>query len=127
MSQAYDRPYIHNCELSGKVSKLDCYQTVYVRRSSGIYEAHELNPGQAIDCILLHIARPDFEQSYEPCQETTPEGTMHILPTSLYPNAIVPTGLVTEESSTCASGPVYVVNYCRTCRCDHESDLLDAS
>jgi len=110
MHQAYDRPDIHNCELSGNVSVLNRYQTVYVRRSSGVYPAHELNPGEAIDPILLHIAWPDCEQSYEPCRETTPEPTIHILPTSLYPNAIVPTGRVTEESSTRASGPVYVVN-----------------
>jgi len=63
-----------------------------------------------IDCILLHIARPDFEQSYEPSRQKTPERTIHILPTSQYPNAIVPTGLVTEESSHRPSGPVYVVN-----------------
>jgi len=110
MRQAYDRPDIHNCELSGTVSELNGYQTVYARRSSGVYQAHELNPGEAIDGILLHIARPDFEQSYEPCRQTTPERTIHILPISLYPNAIVPTGLGTEESSTRASGPVYVVN-----------------
>jgi len=110
MRQAYDRPDIHNCELTGNVSELNGYQTVYLRRSSGVYQAHELNPGEAIDRILLHITRPDFEQSYEPCRETTPERTIHILPTSLYPNAIVPTGLITEESSTRASGPVYVVN-----------------
>jgi len=109
MRQAYDRPDIHNCELSRNVSELNGYQTVYVRRSSGVYEHHELNPGEAIDRILLHIARPDFEQSYEPCRETTPVRTIHILPTSLYPKAIVPTGLVTEESSTRASGPVYVL------------------
>jgi len=110
MRQAYDRPDIHNSELWGKVSELNGYQTVYVRRSSGVYQAHELNPREAIDRILLHIARADFEQSYAPFWETTPERTIHILPTSLYPNAIVPTGLVTEESSTRASGPVYVVN-----------------
>jgi len=110
MRQAYDRPNIHNCELSGNVSELNGYQTVYVRRLSGVYQAHELNPGEAIDRILLHIAQPDFEHSYEPCQETTPEGIIHILPTRLYPNAIVPTGLVTEEASTRASGPVYLVN-----------------
>jgi len=110
MGQAYDRPDIHNCELSGNLSELNRYQTVYVRRSSGVYQAHELNPGEAIDRILGHIARQDFEQSYEPCRETTPERTIHILPTRLYPNAIVPTGLVTEESSTRASGPVYVVS-----------------
>ena len=110
MRQAYYRPDIHNCELLGNVSELNGSQTVYVRWSSGVYQAHELNPGEAIDRILLHIARPHFEQSYEPCRETTPERTIHILPTSLYPNAIVPTGLVTEELSTRASGPVYVVN-----------------
>jgi len=110
MRQASDRPDIHNCDLWGNVSELNGYQTVYVQRSSGVYQAHELNPGEAIDRILLHIARPDFEQSYEPCRETTPERTLHILPTSLYPKAIVPTGLVTEESSARASGPVYVVN-----------------
>ena len=110
MRQAYDPPDIHNCELTGNVSVLNGYQTVYLRRSSGVYQAHELNPGEAIDRILLHLARPDFEQSHEPCRETTPERTIHILPTSLYPNAFVPTGLVTEESSTRVSGPVYVVN-----------------
>ena len=92
--------------------ELTGYQTVYIRRSSGVYQAHELNPGEAIDRILLHIARQDFEQSYEPCRETTPEHTIHIPPTSLYPNAIVPTGLVTEESGTRASGPLYVVHTC---------------
>jgi len=97
MRQAYDRHDIHNCELSGNVSELNGYQTVYVRRSSGVYQAHELNAGEAIDSILLHIAGPDFEQSYEPFRKTTPERTIHMLPTSLYPNAIVPTGLVTEE------------------------------
>jgi len=110
MRQAYDRPDIHNGELSGNVSELNGYQPVYFRRSSGVYQAYELNPGEAIDRILLPIARPDFEQSYEPCRETTPAGTMHILHTSLYPNAIVKTGLVTEESSTRASGAVYVLN-----------------
>jgi len=110
MPQAYDRPDIHNCELSGNVSELNGYQTVSVRRSSTVYQTHELNPGEAIDRILLHIARPDFEQSYDPCQETTPERIIHFLPTSLYRDAIVPTSLVTEESSTHASGPVYVVN-----------------
>jgi len=110
MRQAYDRPDIHNCELSGNVSELNGYQTVYIRRSSGVYQAHELYPGEARDLILLPIARRDFEQSYEPCRETTPERTIHILPTSLYPNAFVPTALVTEESSTHAPGPVYVVN-----------------
>jgi len=110
MCQAYDRPDIHNCELSGNVSELNGYQTVYLRRSSGVYQAHELNPGEPIDRIPLHIALPDFEQSYEPCREMTTERTLHILHTSLYPNAIVPTGLVTEESSTRASRPVHVVN-----------------
>jgi len=110
MRQAFDRPDIHNCELSGNVTELNGYQTVYVRRSSGVYQAHELNPGEAIDRILLQIARPDFQQSYELCRETTPERTILILPTSLYANAIVPTSLVTEESSTRALGPVYVVN-----------------
>ena len=109
MRQAYGRPDIHDCELTGNVSELNGYQTVYVRWSSGVYQAHELNPGEAIDGILGHIARPDFEQSYEPCRETTHECTIHILPTSLYPNAIVPSGLVTDESSTRATGPVYVV------------------
>jgi len=110
MRQAYDRPDIHKLELRGSVSELNGCQTVYVRRSSGVYQAHELNPGKAIDRILLPIARPDFEQSYEPCRETTSERTINILPTSLYPNAIVLTGLVAEESSTHVSGPVYVVN-----------------
>jgi len=110
MRQAYDCPDIHSCELSGNVSVLNGYQTLYIRWSSGVYQAHELNPGEVIDRILLHIARQDFEQSYEPGWETTPERTIHILPTSLHPNTIVATGLVTEESSTCASGPVYVVN-----------------
>ena len=94
--QAYDRPDIHKRELSGNVCELNGYQTVYVRQSSGVYQAHELNPGEAIDRILLHIARADFEQSYEPCRETTRERTIHILPTSLYPNTIVPTGQITE-------------------------------
>jgi len=42
----------------------------------------------------------------------TPECTIRILPTSLSPNAIVPTasGLVTEESTIRVSGPLYVVN-----------------
>jgi len=30
MRQAYDRPDIHNCELSGNVYELNAYQTVYV-------------------------------------------------------------------------------------------------
>ena len=110
MRQDYDCPDINNCELSGNVFELNGYQTVYVRRSCGVYQAHELNPGEPIDRILLHIARPDFEHSYEPCRETTPERTIHILPPSLYPNAIVPSGLVTEEWSTRASGSVQVVN-----------------
>ena len=110
MRQAYDRLYIPDCEPSGKVSELNGCQTVYVRRSPGVYQARQLNPGEAIDCILLHITRPHFEQSYEPCRETSPERTIHILQTSLYPNAIVPTGLVTEESSIRVSGPVYFVN-----------------
>jgi len=110
MRQAYDPPDIQNCELSGNVCERNGYQILYVRRWSRVYQAHELNPGEVIDRILLHIARPDFEQSYEPCRETTPERTIHILPTSLYPNAVVPADLVTEESSTCASGAVYVVN-----------------
>jgi len=83
---------------------------MYVRRSSGVYQAYELKPAGVIDPILLHIARPDFEQSDEPCRKTTAERTLHILPTSLYPNAIVPTGVVMEEWSIRASGPVYVVN-----------------
>ena len=80
MRQAYDRPDIHNCELSGNVSERNSYETVYVQWSSGVYLAHELNPGEEIDRILLHIARLDFEQSYEPCRETTPERSIHILP-----------------------------------------------
>jgi len=56
MRHAYDRPDIHNCELSGNISELNGYQTVNVRRSSGVYQAHELNPGEGIDRILLHIA-----------------------------------------------------------------------
>ena len=40
----------------------------------------------------------------------TPERTLDFLPTSLYPNAIIPTGLVMEELSTRASGSVYVAN-----------------
>jgi len=75
-----------------------------------VYHAHELNPGEAIDRILLHIGRPDFEHSYEPGCEMTPERTIRILPTSLYPNAMVPSGLVTEESTIRVSGHLYVVN-----------------
>ena len=82
MRQAYDRLDIHNCELAGNVSELNGYQTVYVRRSSGGYQAHELKPGEAIDLVLLYIARPDFEPSYKPCRETSPEHSIHILPTS---------------------------------------------
>jgi len=63
-----------------------------------------------IDRILLHIARPDCEQSYEPWWEMTPKHTIHILPMILYPNPIVLTGHVTEELSTHVLGPVYVVN-----------------
>jgi len=56
MRQAYDGPAIHNCELSGNVTELNGYLTVYVRRSSGVYQVPELNPGEAIDRILLQIA-----------------------------------------------------------------------
>jgi len=92
MGQASDRLDIHNCEMLGKVSELNGYQSAYVRQTCGVYHAHELNPSEAIACILLHIAQRDCEQSYEPKWETTPNHTIHLVPTSLYPNAIVPTG-----------------------------------
>ena len=75
MRHAEDRPDIHNCELLGNGSELSGYQAVYVWRSSGVYQAHELDPGEAIDSILLHRAPQDFEKSYEPYWETTPERT----------------------------------------------------
>jgi len=44
---------------------------VYIRRMSGVFHAYELNTGKVIDCILLHVDRLDFEQSYEPGWEIT--------------------------------------------------------
>ena len=74
------------------------------QRHSGI------EPRRGADRILLHVDRSDFEQSYEPGWELTPEGTIGMLITSLYPNPIVPNRLVTEELSTRAPSPVHVVN-----------------
>lgn len=83
---------------------------MYLTQMSAIHHSYHLNPGEVTKHIPLYIGLVDFEQSYEASWKKTPNQTIHMLTTCLYPNTTISTRLLTDKLKPCTPHRLYVVN-----------------